>query len=94
MPNNAELLDVIALKRVQASLDTALAALNRDPKQITNQYETDKLSFDWRQNETAIASAQLNQQFVAKAYVRAEMDSAGKQSAESDLPKSSFNTSG
>ncbi len=85
------MLNGIALQRAQSSMDAALASLQRDPKQISIQYETDKLTFDWRQQEPALASTQLSLEFVAKEYVRAQSITGGKTPSEGEKSTVSFN---
>lgn len=75
-------------------METALAALGRDPEQLSIQYEMDKLTFDWQQHESAFVSAQLNQQFVAKAYAQTENETALKRHEETSQKKVPFNTTG
>jgi len=91
IPNNDEMQNNIALQRAQSSLDLAVTALQRDPSQISIQYETDKLSFEWRQRESALVSSQLNLEFVAKEYVRAQAITEGKLLADGTRSNLSFN---
>ncbi len=79
MPNGNEPLNMLALQQVQSSLCSTLTSLMRDPEQLSIQYETDKLTYDWRQYEAACVSAQRNQQFVAQVYAQMESETAPKE---------------
>ena len=90
--NSAEFSDQIALRRAQSSMDIALAALQRDPKQISIQYETDKLSFDWRKQFSDLEAEQSNLQFLVKEYVSTEnLATAKKPAVEKPAGSTPFN---
>lgn len=67
-----ELLCSIALQSAKMNLEHALTALAYDPARVSVVFETDQMSFDWRQKGNSAAFASPGKKLSIKAYLRAE----------------------
>lgn len=70
--NDEELLCSIALQSAKLNLEHALTALAYDPTQAAIVFETDQMSFDWRQKGNSTAFALPSKKLSIEAYLRVE----------------------
>ncbi len=82
---NNNTLGSIAFQHAQPSLGTQIgipsgsANFDWDPQQLFNQYEADKLSFEWRtQNKPHLEFTPASVEYVVKEYAHVEIKYVGK----------------
>ena len=92
--------DCFTLRYPQADLDTAIRLLPSTPSKITSQelsmqYETDKLGFEWRKQNMPVDDYLLgNKEFLAREYPKQVMNEGNPSASSNPNRKNLLDTKG